>query len=452
MATMMNQIKLSDVQAGTMIHLEDSRTAKVIKQLGEGGFGRVYQVTVGGKIYALKLFKAPDMDEHCPFKENLRELIRRGAPSKEFCWPLVLTTPLLNTYGFLMRCFPDDYVVLRAVFAGHAHLDYGLRPKVIVGIARCFEKLHDLGLTFMDLNDGNIAVNCKDGSVTICDTENICPHNASTPPPSNVDGTLGFKAPEVAKGHAHPGIYTDRHSAAVIYHMLLLCCNPFFGIRYTEADVTDEVEQQVLADDMVYMFDRKNPVNHASPTKQMREILFWHFLPEDIKIAFTQTFTTGLNHPAERVSDAQWAYLLEKYDAMRVPCPNPRCDWTMHHDTIPINSSTGLHVCPKCGTPLTPPPVLHISATNTRLVMEPGRELRQDQVELHASCRDVIGQVVVKPGQNVLGLRNMSQTNWTIAAGKSAITVAPGSSVLVRPDVKITFAAGAQGTFTVFEK
>ena len=59
---------------------------EVKKYLAEGGQGRVYLVDYKGEKKALKWYKNIGLGEE--FKNNIRQNIKRGAPSDAFLWPL----------------------------------------------------------------------------------------------------------------------------------------------------------------------------------------------------------------------------------------------------------------------------------------------------------------------------------------------------------------------------
>ena len=62
----------------------NGKQIRIVDLLGEGGQGEVYLVNDGIKDYAFKYyFENPSSD----FKYNLRNNIKKGAPSDSFLWP-----------------------------------------------------------------------------------------------------------------------------------------------------------------------------------------------------------------------------------------------------------------------------------------------------------------------------------------------------------------------------
>ena len=85
-----------------------SNKATVIEEIGRGGQGVVYRVSLNGKEYALKWYlKAPKKS----FYENLKQNIAKGAPDKTFLWPLFLTNKdSSGSFGYIMELRPPEYV------------------------------------------------------------------------------------------------------------------------------------------------------------------------------------------------------------------------------------------------------------------------------------------------------------------------------------------------------
>lgn len=81
--------------------------ATVISELGNGGQGTVYKVSLNGKEYAMKWYHKPQKQD---FYNNLKNNVSKGTPDKSFLWALYLTEKAKDdTFGYLMELRPPEY-------------------------------------------------------------------------------------------------------------------------------------------------------------------------------------------------------------------------------------------------------------------------------------------------------------------------------------------------------
>lgn len=97
---------MSELSKNSTVSLVGGGSATIVKEIGRGGQGIVYLVTVNGVQKALKWYlNAPD-DR---FYRNLEHNIMSGAPSDAFLWPEYLTDKQQGSYGYIMRLRPQNY-------------------------------------------------------------------------------------------------------------------------------------------------------------------------------------------------------------------------------------------------------------------------------------------------------------------------------------------------------
>ena len=83
---------MGSLKVGDTVKMKYGGEAKVLAEFGSGGQGTVYKVSYNGKEYALKwyhkdVFKGKEKD----FYQNHENNIQKGAPTKDFLWPLGIT-------------------------------------------------------------------------------------------------------------------------------------------------------------------------------------------------------------------------------------------------------------------------------------------------------------------------------------------------------------------------
>lgn len=108
---------MKELAASTTIALSNGKSAVIKQELGDGGQGTVYRVSVDGKDYALKVYnKYPSK----PFVRNLEENVKKGAPTPHFLWPL-WTINSSKMFGYVMDIRPQDYVEFSKFLIAKAH-------------------------------------------------------------------------------------------------------------------------------------------------------------------------------------------------------------------------------------------------------------------------------------------------------------------------------------------
>ena len=97
---------MKELKPKDKVSLSNGSSAKIVKMLGQGGQGTVYQVEVGGQQMALKWYNT---HPGIPFYKNLEENIAKGAPSDAFLWPEYITKVEHGSFGYIMKLRPQGY-------------------------------------------------------------------------------------------------------------------------------------------------------------------------------------------------------------------------------------------------------------------------------------------------------------------------------------------------------
>jgi len=177
---------MAELKEGTPIKLTNGGQVKIIHaktihkkpnqvELGRGGQGVVYLCEFNGQQYALKWYLHDYPDS---FYNNLKKNVQNGSPnkSKAFLWPLMLTDKQHDSYGYVMGLRPSGYYDFGAFLENKVGFK-SISAMLNCAIAICagFQDLHQAGLSYQDLNEGNFFVNPDTGNVLICDNDNVIP-------------------------------------------------------------------------------------------------------------------------------------------------------------------------------------------------------------------------------------------------------------------------------------
>lgn len=217
---------MAEYKKGQRIPLANGSNAEIIGKLGEGGQGTVYRVKLGGKEYALKWYHDGAIQNPKKFYQNLESNIAKGAPTKAFLWPLYITKPFEDSFGYIMDLRPGNYREFSEFLLAKVHFEsLSAAVNAALNITNGFRELHRNGFSYQDLNDGNFFIDPSDGDVLICDNDNVAPYGESL----GIAGKARYMAPEVVRNMTRPNVMTDRFSLAVVLFRLLFLDHPLEG-------------------------------------------------------------------------------------------------------------------------------------------------------------------------------------------------------------------------------
>ncbi|CCY17458.1 uncharacterized protein BN782_01244 [Eubacterium sp. CAG:786] len=199
------------LKVGDRVPMELGGEAEVTQLLGQGGQGAVYRASYRGRDHALKMYFPNKIKDPVMFRENLQRLCEDGSNDPSFLMPQMLTEQTAEGFGYLMELIPPGYVPFTDILNARVKFS-GLYSVVnaAIHITSAFRALHNSGRSYQDLNDGGFFIRPTDGSVLICDCDNIAPYGEHL----GIAGKPGYMAPEIVRGEKAPDKLTDRWSLA----------------------------------------------------------------------------------------------------------------------------------------------------------------------------------------------------------------------------------------------
>lgn len=429
------------LEKGQRIKTTSGKELEVIEKLGEGGQGIVYKVNYDGRELALKWYFAHKLHNKEDFYDNIQENIKSGAPAKNFLWPIEITEITGGSFGYLMELRPKEYqdfskfLLAKVRFASvDALINAGL------SIVHGFRKLHNSGLSYQDLNDGNFFVNPQTGDVLICDNDNVAPYGASM----GIAGKCRYMAPEVVVGKKKPDVHTDRFSLAVILYMLLFLNHPLEGARTLKAPcMTEEKEKEFFGVNPVFTWDAMNDTNRPVKGVHTNEIRLWPIFPKFIKDIFMKSFSQDMMTGKDiqhRVTEKEWQEAFVTLRGTLIKCSS--CN-----ELTFIDNEKNQCDCVNCD--VTTPKYSTLKVKRYQVVLAPEQNLYachtiSDSDEFMVKTATVI---VNKKDPTKVGLRNEGDTIWTaILPDGSTKTRAKGDVVPISKGIKIDFGSGSVGT------
>lgn len=430
------------------------RSVTVLGEIGRGGQGIVYRVVCGGKERALKWYfpgAVRDAKQRKLFFDNLMDNMLDGVPvgaQDMFLWPLDVVDQMQDAgFGYVMELIPDGFVEFSQFQLRQRFSSYRARVDAMIHIAQGFRVLHNAGYKYQDINNGNVFIRPEDGSVLICDNDNVSRGNRA----NGVIGKDRFMAPEVAMGSKLPDQTTDRYSLAVLLFILACKEHPLLGSRVLSMHILSEEKQaQVFGSDPLFIFDPEDESNRPCPKRQAQVIANWRAVPPHVRALFVRAFLRGTMHyeagsyGAPRVTELEWIEALLSWRNSLVACTCERQpEW--YTQRLPAT-------CPRCGRAL---------AVAYRLCTEQGSlptplGMRLTRFEMgHRSVEaseQYVAEVVANPrtpdDPAAYGLRNLTDKPWLcILPDKSRIQVQPGRALQMMDGMVIACGAERRDRF-----
>lgn len=381
----------------------------VLKELGEGGQGRVYCVKDDANLYALKWYnKTSSTKEQY---HAIEMLIEKGAPSERFIWPICLVEGLSpDHFGYIMPMIKTEHFKkLSLYFSGEEKVErFEVLIDACIQMAEAFHALHLNGLCYRDISFGNLFVNLKTGDVLICDNDNVTFDSLTST--DDIWGTNGFMAPEVVRGEAPPSSQTDLYALSVVIFRMLHLQHPLQGQKEYDVVITDyESEMELYGKNPIFIYDPIDATNRPVKGKKDMADAYWPHYPERIREKFMEAFTKGLHDPHARIRETIWIKELSYLKAQLYYCYE--CGKQVFYSKTQVKEK---NICPNCSKEIkVMPPRLKIGE---RVLLLPhdgklyANQIFEDRLIDHD---DLIAQVEVHPvHSNVWGLRNLSSEVW----------------------------------------
>lgn len=425
---------MGSLKVGDQIKMKYGGEAKVLEELGAGGQGTVYRVAYNGKEYALKWYhKGVFGGKEKAFYKNLENNIQKGAPTKDFLWPLGITEVHAGVFGYIMDLRPSGYYELTEFFVGskkqkQVHFkSFSAQTEAAINIIQGFRELHNSGYSYQDINNGNFFINPETGKVLICDNDNVSPFGENL----GILGKQRYMAPEVVTGKNDPDKQSDRFSLAVILFRLLFINHPLEGKRSTPPCMTKELERKYYGEDPVFVYDPDNDINRPIPGTDLNLKTFWPIYPDYIRNMFIRAFSKEvMQQSAPRILEKEWLDVFFRLKASIVKCPKCKQETFI--------SAQGDNTCIECKAVINVPNAIQFSTVTIPLY--PGARLMLWHAD--SSQNDVeskLGEVISNPNDpSMFGIKNLSNISWKVdLPSGNQKPVPPGSLVPIKKDFVI---------------
>ena len=428
---------MAELPIGTELKSDGFQKVKVIKELGRGGQGVVYQVTMDGKTKALKWYHESAIKDKKSFYENLKNNVKIGSPASCFLWPQdSVVSKEYRSFGYIMDIRPAEYVGMPKFLLKQRFDSFQARANAMINIVNGFRILHNQGFSYQDLSDGNFFINPHNGDVLICDNDNVSYPGYST----GILGKSRYMAPEIVLGHKMPDKATDRFSLALLLFELACKAHPLEGAGATPPCMTPSIEKKIYGSNPVFIFDPTNASNRPIRGVHVNPIRMWPQLPDYLRNAFERAFSKDSmtyipetkSYAAARIIEREWLVILTQFRNSIVPCSCKNEEFV----------SNGNFVCSSCGKRL--PIVSSIKTLRHTIPVYPGVNLMRIEIENGSDDQAItpIAEVLEAPGKKndpfAFGVKNVSKDIWrcTTSTGQQR-NLHPGEVMPAKPGIKV---------------
>jgi len=410
---------------GSLLISDSGNRYKVIRLLGAGGQGEVYEVERGFERAALKWY-FPKMTTPTQ-RKILENLISKGAPDDSFLWPEdMLWQNASGSLGYVMKLRSMEYKSIVDMMKRKAEPSFSVLCKATFNLTRGYQKLHSLGYSYRDISYGNVFFNPDTGKVLICDNDNV---SASGNDDSSILGTPRFMAPEIVIGTAKPSRNTDLFSLSVLLFIMFMLHHPLEGKREADIKCMDIFAMTLLFGiDPLFIFDPDDESNRPVKGYQDYPLVYWSLYPQFLRDLFTKAFTVGLKQPNRRVTENQWLDALSNLLSQIVICN--KCGTEVFYE---------VGRCWACGHEVPAPLILTIE--KHKIALSSSSVLYSHYVQGDFDLDTIVGRVVPNPSNpNILGIRNESASLWTYTKiDGTQLPISPGKTAAIASGVKLDF-------------
>jgi eukaryotic-like serine/threonine-protein kinase len=424
----------SILKLGQIILLQSSKRTFLVEQfLGGGGQGEVYRGSLQNHPYAMKWYY-PDYPQHdSRLRERLEMMIKYGAPSERFLWPIELASAQeVPGFGYIMPLREPRFKSIIDMMKRRVEPSLHVIATVGFEVAHSFLQLHAKWLCYRDISFGNFFFDPDTGEVRISDNDNVDINNM----PEGILGTPRFMPPETLRGEAVPSTQTDLFALAVLLFYLLFIHHPLEGKKESDIEVFDIAAiMKIYGTEPVFIFDPDDDSNRPVPGYHDNAIVFWQIYPNFLRNLFIKAFTKGLHDPSIRINESEWCSNMVRLRDLIIYCKHCGAENFFDPDILKVVGG-----CWSCNKEVKVPPRIHIGKEIIMLNHDTKLFLYHLSQRVYDFSQPVAVVKKHRTNSHIWDLQNLSGEKWLSTMVNGTVKdVEPGQSITLSSGIIINF-------------
>lgn len=391
-----------------IILTDNGEPVRIVRLLGIGGQGEVYEVEYRGERKAFKYFTNVNA-WHERLYENLKCDINIDGISNKFILPEAITKKPTNfedsgenKFGYIMSLIPDGFISLSDYISSNIIVSLRCIVDISMKILLAFRILHSSGYCYHNLNDVTTLININTRDVLILGAEHIALNGFDF----GVIDSPRYAAPEININFKYSqDIYTTRHSLYVILFMFLFKAHPFEGQRW----LNTLYDNNIYGKDAVFIADPDDDSNRPDDVIQKHFIYMWDMIPDYVRDVFLGAFGKAtLQNKRRRPFEVEFIRAFARFRSSILTCECGNEIFSKKESEL---------ICDSCGKQL---------QLKFRIYFDRYSIIAQPGVRLY-KCQFYYGLASTPPGQelnlamlvvgdknevNIIGIKNMLSVDF----------------------------------------
>lgn len=220
---------------------------KLLKSLGEGGYGKVYLTERNGEKFVIKRILTENFNK--TEINILKKIARSNCQPDILCYTEDFT---IDKYTYIVtKAFLNSKSLHDFVWSNRYHLNLGNKLQIMLNITESLSKIHDLKIAHVDIKGDNILINPRTLDIQLIDFGLSC--DADFLKQCYIGGTIDYHSPELLQRILNKEKHFSTFREYIkndIFSLGIL----FYYIMYTMVPMDEYNEPLFKGDDYKNMF------------------------------------------------------------------------------------------------------------------------------------------------------------------------------------------------------
>jgi len=357
-----------------------------------------------------------------------------------------------------IKSHPQGYKCLTKLLKGGFLLGYVKTCNACIQLIDYFRELHVENKAYHHFLLESIYISPENGNIFIYEN-NLSVDSIKTA--EDTDAVNIVIAPEVARGEVAPDVASDLFILAVLLFQMMFLEHPPFGEIWREVAYWDyKSKSRQYRQEPDFSFGTINIDGIPKRVNTTVGARRWHIYPKYLKDKFIEVFTSGLIHRGvERLSIDKWKESVQRLSDSIKMCPD--CGSEMICEQI-CGDLYELCTGTECNRAKDLAWSIKIDFKVRMSYIEPGIGVKVFAIQMSPEALDAdiaftaTGRIIIQyeDGRPRLGIKNISQKNWTVHPIRKNSIIHPGEilDIPYSGTITVNFGSGKAEVYINKEK